>query len=182
MSPPASDFDLEGVAIIDMALDKYSKRKSRTSFTDSQLISKEIANRKSSTPQQGGRRRGRELGSFSSTGSSGEGVVMEAEPSGATAASYEAMLLTHARKASGTIPGVTDGVSGGDSGAERGVAGGVGVVSERVGSEEEEEDENKERYSIALDLNYEVRAAAKLDLLARQSCLFGFRSLLQKAP
>ncbi len=86
---------------------------------------------------------------------------MGAEPSGATAPSYQAMLLTHAKTASGPAHGGGgggfNGVSrpgpGDSAGAERGVTGGSGMG---VASEEDEEAESKEIYSIALDLNYEV--------------------------
>ena len=93
MSPPTSDF--EGVAIIDMALDKYKKKRS-PKLSDSQLISREISQRHSSTPSLDRSRR--EGGSVSSM-ESGSGHLLESEPFGA-------MLRSYARK---TEPPVVEG-------------------------------------------------------------------------
>ena len=98
VSPPPSDFNYEGVSLIGIALDKYSKKKRASSnFSDSQLISKEIAERLNPTPNQ---ERKRYSGSVSSVESNSTASLggLESEVQGG---SYGAMLRSYARRTGG---------------------------------------------------------------------------------
>lgn len=151
VSPPASDFDVEGIAIIDMALDKYSKRKASTSnMSDSQLISREIAERLNYTPKQPMKNHG-----SSSSLDSNTSLGVEGEAPGT---SYSAMLRNYAKRAEPQVG------LGGREGAGNGTGGSREVVWEETREEGpglEEENFNSERFSIALSLNYEVNEISR---------------------
>ena len=137
ISPPASEFDLEGVGIIDLALDKYSKKKADTSaVTDNELITKEALEH---SPEQ----RGRGLDSVSSMSSVNSTSVPDPE---ATAGSYGAMLRSYAKR---NKPQGSAGVSveGYVPDNQPGMLGdGEGVENPRDGYD----------LNLALSLNYEV--------------------------
>ena len=154
VSPPQTDFDFEGISIIDTALDKYSKRRATSSFSDSQLISKEIA--KQSNPSPGIPRRAN--GSFSSleSGSSTANIVAEME---GQSGSYKAMLTNYAQRTGTAANSSREPLRRTQVNRERGgVYGGAGGGGEEKGPEEEqlEESGNEENYSVAFSLNYEV--------------------------
>ena len=140
ISPPASEFDLEGVGIIDLALDKYSKKKAdSSSVTDKDLISKEAMG--TLGPEM---KRGRDPGSVSSISSVNSTSVPDPE---ATAGSYGAMLRNYTKrnKPQGSAAGVV-------------VEGYVpdNQQSEGNGSEDSENHRNGYDLNLALSLNYQV--------------------------
>ena len=83
-TPQSSDIGCEGAAVIDLALDKYTKRKTSKDFTDSQLIRNEVLQQMN--PTMGG-------GSSNSSISSTSSLDCEV-PVG----SYGAMLRSYARR------------------------------------------------------------------------------------
>ena len=83
-TPPSSDVGCEGTAVIDLALDKYTKRNTSKDFTDSQLIRNEVLQQMN--PTMGG-------GSSNSSISSTSSLDCEV-PVG----SYGAMLRSYARR------------------------------------------------------------------------------------
>lgn len=136
ISPPASEFDLEGVGIIDLALDKYSKKKADSSaVTDKDLISKEAL--ATHSPD----RRGRDPGSVSSMSSTS---VPDTE---ATAGSYGAMLRDYTKR---NKPQESAGVSV--------VQGYVPDNQQSEGNGEGSGGNHRNGYdlNLALSLNYEV--------------------------
>ena len=136
ISPPASEFDLEGVGIIDLALDKYSKKKADSSaVTDKDLITKEALTH---NPEQ----RGRDPGSVSSVGSVNSTSVPDPE---ATAGSYGAMLRNYTKR---NKPQGSAGVS---------VEGYV-PDNQQSGGNGEGGENHRDGYdlNLALSLNYEV--------------------------
>ena len=139
ISPPASEFDLEGVGIIDLALDKYSKKRS-TNVSDTQLISKEALDH---TPVH----QLRAAGSVSSLSSGNSTTLPDPE---ATAGSYGAMLQGYAQrnKSQGAVR--TEGYVPGDQ--LEGEAGYVIGDDDEYGRHGDGYDLN-----LALSLNYEVR-------------------------
>ena len=146
MSPPASDFDFDGVQIIDLALDKYSQKKASNKFTDSQIISQEVfkqqqKERISSSPDS--QQRAHRVGSFGSVGSSSGGGF---EPED----SYRAMLKNYARRTSADVVG--GGGGGGGGGRSKGGKGrqeGPLLLSTPL-------EQNTDAFALALSLNYEV--------------------------
>lgn len=133
ISPPASEFDLEGVGIIDLALDKYSKKKADSSaVTDKDLITKEAA--LEHRPEQ----RGRDPGSVSSVNSTS---VPDPE---ATAGSYGAMLRSYTKR---NKPQGSAGVT---------VEGYVPDNQQSVNGEGSENQRGGYDLHLALSLNYEV--------------------------
>ena len=142
ISPPASEFDLEGVSIIDLALDKYSKKKADSSaITDKDLITKEALATHSPSPEQRGRG---DLGSVSSVSSLNSTSVPDPE---ATAGSYGAMLRSYTKrnKPQGSAGGVQ-------------VEGYVPGNQQSGGNGEDSGENHRNGYdlNLALSLNYEV--------------------------
>ncbi len=138
ISPPASEFDLEGVSIIDLALDKYSKKKADSSaVTDKDLITKEAL--ATHSPEQRGRGG---PGSVSSTSSLNSTSVPDPE---ATAGSYGAMLRSYTKR---NKPQGSAGVSveGYIPGNQQSKGNGEGSENHRNGYD----------LNLALSLNYEV--------------------------
>lgn len=141
ISPPASEFDLEGVGIIDLALDKYTKKKSDSAVTDKDLITKEFLNH---SPEQ----RERESSSVSSAGSLNSTILPDTE---ATTGSYGALLRSYAKRnktkgSAGCAP-VVGYVPGNQLPSKEVLGNGDGVENQG-----EVYDLN-----LALSLNYEVR-------------------------
>ena len=152
-TPPSSDGGCEGTAVIDLALDKYTKRKTLKDFTDSQLIRNEVLQQMN--PTMGG-------GSSNSSISSTSSLDCEV-PVG----SYGAMLRSYARRSTASkqhkevIPVV----------AQREVQHRRSVVDSHPQSEgegggvnrggEEGEREGVDLY-MALSLNYEVCLTVEL--------------------
>ena len=147
ISPPASEFDLEGVSIIDLALDKYSKKKADSSaVTDKDLITKEAL----ATHSPGRERRGRgDPGSVSSISSLNSTSVPDPE---ATAGSYGAMLRNYAKR-NKPQGGSTGGVS---------VEGYIPGNQQSGGNGEDSGENHRNGYdlNLALSLNYEVNLCA----------------------
>ena len=84
ISPPSSDIGCEGTAVIGLALDKYTKRKTSKDFTDSQLIRNEVLQQMNPT-----------MGGASSNSSISSTSSVDCElPVG----SYGAMLRSYARR------------------------------------------------------------------------------------
>lgn len=145
VSPPASDFDFEGVAIIDMAMGKYSRRKaSKTNTPDSAIISREIAQRLNHTPNR--ERRGRMEGGSASSVESGGSVFMETE------APYGAMLRSYAKKTEPQV-GVAAGNGTGTQGRQEAV---LLNRKEREEGSEAVDGVDRENFCVALSLNYEI--------------------------
>ena len=138
MSPPTSDFDFEGVSIIDIALNKYSKRKTTAGLSDSQLISREIAER-IYPPNQ----KGRGSDSFSSLDSSSNTSLTTYAEGGTPTKSYGAMLRNYAQRTDTSAPQTATGADTTRQGTEM-----AGKVSGEG---------DAKNYSVALSLNYEVK-------------------------
>ena len=136
ISPPASEFDLEGVGIIDLALDKYSRKKTHAAITDNQLISNEALQQ---TPEHNVRR----MNSSSSQSSVNSTTMPDLE---ATVGSYGAMLHSYAKRNKPLDLAAIE-TEGYDPGNE--VEAGDGYV---VGNE----DDDRYDLNLALSLNYEV--------------------------
>ena len=147
ISPPSSDIGCEGTAVIGLALDKYTKRKTSKDFTDSQLIRNEVLQQMNPT-----------MGGASSNSSISSTSSVDCElPVG----SYGAMLRSYARRstASKRQKEITPVV------AQREVQHGRSVIDSGPQSEGEEgrgeggreEGEGEEvDLHLALSLNYEV--------------------------
>ena len=141
ISPPASEFDLEGVGIIDLALDKYSKKKKDTVVSADRLILKEALQQ---TPEHNVRR----PGSYSSQSSVNSTTFPDLET---TAGSYGAMLHSYAKrnKPQGLDTIRTEGYAPNDQpGGGDGYVVGSEVYYDRHGDEYD--------LNLALSLNYEV--------------------------
>ena len=146
-TPQSSDIGCEGAAVIDLALDKYTKRKTSKDFTDSQLIRNEVLQQMN--PTMGG-------GSSNSSISSTSSLDCEV-PVG----SYGAMLRSYARRS--TVSKQRKEVA--PVAAQREVQHRRSVVDSHPQSEGEgggvnREGEEGEREEVdlymALSLNYEV--------------------------
>ena len=135
----SSDFDVDGVSIINLALDRYSQKKARTEkFTDSELIVKELTEQ-SNTPNS----------KKPNTSYSGDGgsSFNEAE---ASTRSYGAMLRSYARKTSAPPPPSTGSMK---QTVEEGVVNraqvnGVGPLEEAAGQ--------NGNFAMALSMDYEI--------------------------
>jgi hypothetical protein len=147
VSPPSSDF--EGVAIIDTALNKYSKRRT-SKLSDADLISQEISQRRDSTPKRERNYSHREAGSFSSLESGASSTLLEAEPFGA-------MLRSYARNTEPQVGGGVGSAGIADRNETReGEEDGAWSPGE-TGEREGEGEDSKENFKVAMSLNYEVR-------------------------
>lgn len=136
ISPPASEFDLEGVGIIDLALDKYSRKKIEATVTDNQLISNEALQH---TPEHNVQR----INSSSSQSSVSSTTMPDLE---VTAGSYGAMLQSYAKRNKPLDLAAVE-TEGYDPGNQ------VGAGDGYVGGNE---DDDRYDLSLALSLNYEV--------------------------
>lgn len=147
ISPPSSDFDFEGVTIIDLALDKYSQQKAtKDSFTDSEIISNEVL---LNTPE----RRARGLGSFSSLGTGSTHSLTDPElPVG----SYGAMLRSYAGRNSKPQNIPASSARGDVGGLEAGSTPVLGSTPEQGGSVGKEGGRNNSSFDLAMSLQYEV--------------------------
>ena len=150
-TPPSSDVGCEGTAVIDLALDKYTKRNTSKDFTDSQLILNEVLQQMN--PTMGG-------GSSNSSISSTSSLDCEV-PVG----SYGAMLRSYARRS--TVSKQRKEVI--PVAAQREVQHRCSVVDSQPQSEGEggvnrggEEGEKEEDLCMALSLNYEVCLTVEL--------------------
>lgn len=95
---PPKEFNVEGVSIINLALDKYSEKKARTEkFTDSELITKELDHQQSTPPTLRP-----PTNTTPPTTRPPTDSMSEAE---ASTRSYSAMLHSYARKTSYNGPG-----------------------------------------------------------------------------
>ena len=146
ISPPASEFDLEGVGIIDLALDKYSRKKNHAPVSDNQLITKEVQEQ---TPERIVQR----IDSCSSQSSTNSTTVPDLET---TAGSYGAMLQSYAKrnKPIDLSAVETEGYDQCRHGDQP--EAGDGYV---VGNDEDDDRHgNSYDLNLALSLNYEVRS------------------------
>ena len=145
ISPPASEFDLEGVGIIDIALDKYSRKKNHAPVTDNQLITEA----QQQTPEHIVQR----IDSCSSQSSINSTTVPDLET---TAGSYGAMLQSYAKRNKPVDLAAieTEGYDQCHHGNEPGT--GDGYV---VNDEDDDRHGNSCDLTLALSLNYEVCSA-----------------------
>ena len=89
ISPPASDFDFEGVSLIDMALHRYTKRKA-DKLSDAQLIKQEQLEQLTATSDES-------RGSGSTTSLDGTATTPDR--------SYGALLRSYTRKSTTAMSG-----------------------------------------------------------------------------